>query len=135
MKLCNAKICVLASFAISGLLVGSSALAADECLDDCRSESKDCLSESREMFALCTEGFGCGELRSAFREACFTRDRDVETCREAAKAIKSCVSPCKDDLFDDLGTCREAMDVCVEETCGVESPYKRLLDLLSRYRR
>ena len=110
------------------------ASAASECVDACRSTAYECVTDARDAFKICKQGFGCDELRGVLREACFGSDRDRAACREAGVELRACMEPCIDGMLEDAGMCRFEVESCIAEQCGEDNPLRRLLDRFAKYR-
>lgn len=96
-----------------------------ECIAQCRDAHQDCRFDAREAGAACLEEAGCDSLRDEYREACFTEERDDETCADARTAFRECVEPCRDVRHEVIEACREDTAVCLEEECGIDEPIRR----------
>ncbi|MGE3497456.1 MAG: hypothetical protein AB7N53_06140 [Candidatus Binatia bacterium] len=53
------------------------------------------------------------------REACAADPRGDE-CEAAHDALRACLRPCREQLKDDLATCKQTLRQCVE-TCGASA--------------
>jgi hypothetical protein len=96
-----------------------------ECVAACREALGDCRFDAREAAAACLEEAGCDVLRDEYREVCLTADRDDEACSAARTAYRDCVEPCHEARHDDAEACRESIEACLLDECGIEAPARR----------
>ena len=94
----------------------------DECVAACREAFGDCRFDAREAAAACLEEAGCDVLRDEYREVCLTAERDDEACSAARTAYRECVEPCHEARRDAAEICRESIEACLLDECGIEAP-------------
>lgn len=92
----------------------------DECVAACREDLANCRFDARETSAQCLEEAGCDVLRDTYRETCLVADRDEEACDAARQALRDCVEPCRTALREDGDTCRQNLETCLTDECGLE---------------
>lgn len=122
----NSNVALAALGALLGMAIALPVLAQDEidreCIAECRESARDCGFDAREAGVECLEEAGCDVLRDAYREACFTQDRNDEDCAAARDELRSCLDPCREIVHEARIECREQLNECLSVECGIDDP-------------
>jgi len=111
----------------SALLLWSAHANAEErraCFQMCKDATgaEECVYDAHAAREYCAAENACTDLREQYAAACFVDDRDEVLCDEARALHRDCVAPCRDEFHTEMGFCRELMEPCLIEQCGIELP-------------
>ena len=121
-----ARMVLAAGFGLAVLWMATEAPAQEltdeqrDCVRACRDSSRDCRSDVRAAQRTCFEDAGCDVLRDDYRDTCFVVDRDDEACDAARTDLRECVAPCRETARADGASCRETIDACLSDECGID---------------
>ena len=96
--------------------------AEDPCAAMCFEEHRACFDGLRDDAAACATAAGCDAVREQVRAICRADDADEATCDEARDILRDCLEPCHGDSRAEAELCRDTLESCVTDECGLELP-------------